>query len=191
LSRVVSADCSAGRLDVGADLLTTMPHASAVLTWLRVVEGPLRASLCMNVCDSFPRYDLPARGLCGRLLFKARSCLCPTLRGRPRTVSRVRARDHFARHRKNLSDRPADPAPLHNQDYAWPKGQVKGTLRAGSRAAGIRTPRRAANQRRHKSRKVSPGSTALASAAGANARAFSRRATAPSANTAAWRSSNG
>lgn len=46
-----------------------------------------------------------------------------------------------------------DSAPLHNQDFAWPEDQVKGTRRAGWEPQGF-AHRKAANQHRHKSRFV-------------------------------------
>ena len=46
-----------------------------------------------------------------------------------------------------------DSSPLHNQEHAWPNGQVKGTPRAGREPQGF-ARREAANQHRHKSRLV-------------------------------------
>ena len=98
--------------------------------------------------DWFLCYDFIC-GVCSVVLFNVRPCLYPSLRGRPRTVSSVRARTQSASDTDKIySIVLRDSKPLYNQQNAWPFCQVQGTHRADREPQGFARPQ-AANQHRH------------------------------------------
>lgn len=86
------------------------------------------------------------REVCSVVLFKVRPCLNPSLRGRPRTVGSVRARAQVRPTPiKSLRSSCGTRSRSIIRNTPGREGRVKGTHRAGSQAAGIRTPRRRIN----------------------------------------------
>ena len=67
------------------------------LSWV-VLYCSLRGCLVRTLFDSLPCYDFVCE-VCSVVLFCMRPCLNPSLRGRPRTIGRIRARARSARHR--------------------------------------------------------------------------------------------
>jgi len=73
-------------------------RASGMLSWYVGLHGSFRCRLRSTFIDLLQCYDFICE-VCSVVLFCMRPCLNPSLRGRPRTVGRVRARARSARHR--------------------------------------------------------------------------------------------
>ncbi len=156
MSRVVSADCVAwARLCfLGICRRSPWPGRAGFLgitSWLNA-RSPSLSGIVLRLV---PCYDLLCE-VCSVVLFCMRPCLNPSLRGRPRTVGRVRAR---APERptpiKSLRSSCGTPSRSIIRITPGRNGQVKGTHRAGREPQGF-ARRQAANQHRHNSRIVSP-----------------------------------
>ena len=73
-------------------------RVSGMLSWYVGLHGSFRCRLRSTFIDLLQCYDFICE-VCSVVLFCMRPCLNPSLRGRPRTVGRVRARARSARHR--------------------------------------------------------------------------------------------
>jgi hypothetical protein len=108
-----------------------------MLLWCVGLYGSFRCRLGPTFFDLFPCCDL-LREVCSVVLFNVRPCLYPSLRGRPRSVKRIRAR---ARERptpiKSVRSSCGTPRRSIIRNTPGRYGQVQGTPRAGVEPQGF------------------------------------------------------